>query len=223
MADERELQNRVERVPAAPNQLFVLRTYNVQPGSEEGFGSLWRDFAAKMIQQPGCLFLRLHCDLERPARFLTYELWQSRLALIGAIRRSGDQPAYPLVGHVHEDFVRHSKGVAGSERDLHSALPGQIVTVRRFYLKVNTEPIFERLWAQSAQAEARRTGSLYKHLHRDLNLPTHYVSYSLWADRAAPEEAAHDHAHWQAEHEPYPLASPVVRETLEVRAQIRPQ
>lgn len=223
MADERELQNRIERVPAAPDQLFVLRAYNVQPGSEMSFEALWRDFAARVIQQPGCLFLRLHRDVEKPTRFLVYEWWRSRLALIGAMHRSGDLPAYPLAGHVHEDFVRHSKGVAGSARDLRSALPGQVVTVRHFYLKVDTEPIFERLWAQSAQAEARRAGVLYKRLHRDLNLPTHYVSYSLWTDRAAPDEAAHDHAHWQAEHEPYPLASPVVRETLEVRAQIRPQ
>lgn len=223
MVDERELENRVERVPAAPDRIFVLRSYTVQPGNESVFEVTWREFAVEQAKQDGCLLQRLHRDLEAPSHFVAYEVWHSRLALIGAIRHTQGLPAYPLAGPVHQTFVRLAAHIPGQLRDAHHAQPGQVVSVRRFYLKVNSEPAFERLWIQSAQAEAGRDDCLYKRLHRDLNLPAHYVSYSLWAHPQAVDEAAHNHAHWQATHEPYPLASPVIRQTLEVRANLKPE
>ena len=221
MLDERELENRIERIPAAPGQIVVLQSFSIQPESESAFEALWHDFGVILAAQPGCRLLRLHRDLEVPARFMSFEIWDSRRALVGAIR-GVEAPDYPTAGHAREVYVQQSKYVAGSVRDFASAAPGQVVTVRHFYLKVGTVQVFERLWTQSAQSEANRPGSMYKRLHRDLNLPTHYVSYSLWENRSAPEEAAHDHAHWQADHEPYPLASPVIREALEIQAQVRP-
>jgi quinol monooxygenase YgiN len=221
MLDERELENLIERVPAAPDRIVALRSYAVQPGSESTFEAMWREYATEQLKQDECLFQRLHSDLEHPSHLVVYEVWPSRLALIGAIRNTPELPAYPLAGSVHQTFVRLTKHVPGQLRDANHAQPGQVVSVRRFYLKVNSESTFERLWIQSAQAESRRDDCLYKRLHRDLNLPTHYVSYSLWAHYEAVDEAAHNHAHWQAAHEPYPLASPVVRQTLEVCANVR--
>jgi len=220
MVDERELENMVERVPAAPDQIIVLRSYTVQTGNEPVFEVMWREFADGQSKHDGCLLQRLHRDLESSSHFVAYEVWRSRLALIGAIRHTQEFPAYPLAGSVHQTFVRLAAHISGHLRDAHQAQSGQVASVRRFYLKVNSEPTFEHLWTQSAQAEARRDDCLYKRLHRDLNLPTHYVSYSLWMHPQAVDEAAHNHTHWQSTHEPYPLASPVIRQTLEVRANI---
>jgi quinol monooxygenase YgiN len=220
MVDERGLENMIERVPAAPDRIIALRSYTVQPGSESAFEAMWREFVAEQSKDAGFLLQRLHRDLEHPSHFVAYEVWPSRLALIGALRNTTEFPAYPLAGSVHQTFVRLTKHVPGQLRDANYAQAGQVVSIRRFYLKVNSQPIFERLWVQSAQAEVHREGCLYKRLHRDLNLPTHYVSYSLWAHPDAVDEAAHNHAHWQAAHEPYPLSSPVVRQTLEVRTNI---
>ena len=166
------------------------------------------------------MFLRLHRDAENTARFVTYDLWKSRLALTAAIRRLADESAFPLNGVTHQTFVRLIDHVRGQSRNSEAAEPGQVATVRHFYLKVHSEPEFESLWRTSARNEAMQPGCLYKRLHRDLNLPTHYISYSLWANRDAPNEAANQHAHYQAEHAPYPLASPVIRSTLVVRAHI---
>jgi quinol monooxygenase YgiN len=204
MLDERELHNRIERVPAAPDRLLAIRTFT---GSD--FASRWEEYAAAQVKQDGCLFLRLHRDLEKTGQYVTWDLWKSRYRLIEAIRAMpfSDDPE-------HETFVRVITHVPGTLSKPQQAKAGQVASVRHFYLKVGTEPQFEQLWAQSARAEARQ--ALYKRLHRDLNLATHYVSYSLWTDQAALEAAASGHAHWQEEHEPYPLASAVVRQVLEV-------
>ncbi len=220
MIDERELENMIERVPAVPDRLFVMRTYSVQPGSEPEFEALWGGFATERAVLDGCVFQRLHRNAEKPSQFVNYDLWRSREALIGAIRSTANFPAFPLAGRVHETYVRLSNHVRGQLRDANRATPGQVASVRHFYLKVGSEPQFERLWTQSAQAESVQDGCLYKRLHRDLNLPTHYVSYSLWTSQAASDYAASQHTPWQGEHEPYPLASPVIREMLEVRAQV---
>ncbi len=220
MIDERDLENLIERVPAAPDRLFVIRTFSVQAGGEPQFEALWGGFAAEQAGKNGCVFQRLHRIVEKPSQFVSYDLWKSRQALIGAMRATTHIPAYPLSGRVHETYARLSTDVRGHLRDVNHAAPGQVASVRHFYLKVGSEPHFEQLWTQSAQAESVQEGCLYKRLHRDLNLPTHYVSYSLWTSQAASEHAASQHSHWQGEHDPYPLASPVIREMLEVRAQV---
>ncbi len=220
MIDERELENMIERVPAAPDRLYVIRSYPARPGAEAEFEVLWGGFAARQAQQDGCIFTRLHRDVEKPSSFVSYELWKSRLALTRAIRAMADVPAYPVGGRVHETYMRLCSHIAGRLRDADHAAVRQVASVRHFYLKVGSEPQFERLWAQSAQRESGQEGCLYKRLHRDLNLPTHYVSYSLWESQAASDHATSQHVHWQADHEPYPLASPVIREMLEVRAQV---
>jgi quinol monooxygenase YgiN len=220
MIDEREFENLIERVPAAPDRLFVIRTYPGRPGSEPEFEALWGGVAVEQAAKDGCIFQRLHRDAEKPAQFVSYDLWKSRQALINAIRSTANSTTFPVAGRVHETYARLSIHVRGHLRDANQAHAGQVASVRHFYLKVNSEPDFERLWTQSAQSEAVQDGCLYKRLHRDLNLPTHYVSYSLWTSQAASDYAASQHAHWQDEHEPYPLASPVIREMLEVRAQV---
>lgn len=217
MTDERELINRIDRVPAAPDHIAEMRDYNVEAGSEGDFEKLWHAFAAEQSQQPGCVFLRLHRDLEKPSHYVTYNLWKSRQALIDAIRALPEEPTYPLTGEVHLTYMRTAIHVRGSQTNANIAMPGQVASLRGFYLKVRSEPRFEQLWGTSARSESHQKGCLYKRLHRDLNLPTHYVSYSLWTNATAPEEAASKHAHWQGQHEPYPLASPVVRMILEVR------
>ena len=123
-----------------------------------------------------------------------------------------------LPGRVHQTFTEPVRFIRGASGDVYHAAPGQVVTMRHFYLKVGQEPLFERLWNQSALAESTAPDCLYKRLDRDLNLPTYYVSYSLWNDPAAPVAAANQHSHWQADHEPYPLASAVIREMLAVVA-----
>jgi heme-degrading monooxygenase HmoA len=220
MLDEREIENRIERVPAAPDRLLVLSEYAITAGNQDAFEAQWRESALSQSQQAGYIFLRLHRDAENPARFVTYDLWKSRSALITAIRSLADETTNPLSRTTHQTFVRLIDHVRSQSRKGETAESGQVATVRHFYLKVHSEPEFERLWRTSARNEAVQPGCLYKRLHRDLNLPTHYVSYSLWANREAPDEAANQHAHYQAEHSPYPLASPVTRSTLEVRAHI---
>lgn len=217
----RELENRVERVPASPGELIVLQTYNVTAGSEANFELQWKSFSAREIMQEGCQVLRLHRDVDNPARYVSYSLWESRLALIGAVRAlEPSEPDYPLTGEVHESYVRLKEHIPGSLRRSEDVTIGQIVSLRHFYLKVRSESEFERLWTQSAQHEARQAKCLYKRLHRNLNLPTHYVSYSLWSDRSAPDEAAHQHTEYQAHNKPYPLSRPVTRLTLEIIANI---
>jgi heme-degrading monooxygenase HmoA len=216
-ADERELINRIERVPAAPDRIVEMQDYTLQPGSEDVFEALWRDFAAELSHQPGCILLRLHRDIEKPSHYVSYGLWESRRTLVDSIRSMPEAPAYPISGEPHLTYVRAVIHVWGSQLNSNHAAPGQIASLRGFYLKVQSEPHFEQLWRTSARAEAHQQGCLYKRLHRDLNLPTHYVSYSLWADSDAPEQAASKHADWQGQYEPYPLASSVVRMMLEVR------
>jgi quinol monooxygenase YgiN len=165
--------------------------------------------------------MRLHRDTENPTHYVSYALWKSRRTLIDAIRALPDEPAYPIIGEPHLNYVRTAIHVRGSQADTTLAALGQVASLRGFYLKVRSEPRFEQLWSTSARSEAHQRGCLYKRLHRDLNLPTHYVSYSLWANSAAPDEAASKHAHWQGQHEPYPLASPVVRMILEVRENLQ--
>lgn len=217
MVDERELTDRIERVPAAPDHIAEMQDYTVQPGSEDNFEALWHDFAAELSHQHGCILLRLHCDTEKPSHYVTYTLWESHWALVDSIRSMPEAPVYPISGEPHLTYVRTVIHVRGSQLNPNHAASGQVASLRGFYLKVRSEPRFERLWRTSARAEAHQRGCLYKRLHRDLNLPTHYISYSLWADSDAPEQAASKHAHWQGQHEPYPLASPVVRMMLEVR------
>ncbi len=217
MIDERDRENMIERVPAAPDRLFVIRSYAVQPGSESTFESRWRAFAAGQVGQRGCLFQRLHRDVEKTGHYVTYDLWQSQSALIEAIRNTAETPNYPIAGSVRQTFVRLISEVAGQRRDTTRAKAGQAASVRHFYTKVMQEPIFERLWTQSAQNES---GHLFKCLHRDLNYPQHYVSYSLWPSVEASDQASSQHPHWQAEHEPYPLVSPVIKEMLVVVGQV---
>jgi quinol monooxygenase YgiN len=217
MQEQRELINRIERIPAAPDYIAEMQDYTVQSGNEDDFEKLWHGFAATQSQQPGCIFLRLHRDMERPSHYVAYSLWKSRRALVDAIRELPEEPVYPITGEPHLTFVRTVMHIRGSQTNANTAAPGQVASLRGFYLKVRSEPRFEQLWRTSARSEAHQHGCLYKRLHLDLNLPTHYVSYSLWADATAPEEAASKHAHWQGQHEPYPLASPVVRMILEVR------
>ena len=217
MLDERELIDRIERIPAAPDHIAEMRDYTVQSGNEDSFETLWHAFAAEQSQQPRCIFLRLHRNTEQPLHYVTYNLWRSRRALVDTIRAMPEEPAYAITGEAHLTYVRMALHVRGSQANANIATSGQVASLRGFYLKVRSEPRFERLWGTSARSESRQQGCLYKRLHRDLNLPTHYVSYSLWADAAAPEEAASKHTHWQGQHEPYPLASPVVRTILEVR------
>jgi heme-degrading monooxygenase HmoA len=216
----REIENRVERVPASPDEMIVLQTYNVQAGSETAFETQWRIFSVQESAQEGCQMLRLHRDLDNPTRYVSYSVWESRLALIGAIRALGTmQPEYPLSGEVQQSFIRLKEHAPGQLRRNIDVVPGQIVSLRHFYLKVKSEGEFQRLWTQSAQHEARQPKCLYKRLHRNLNLPTHYISYSLWTDRSAPDEAAHQHGEYQKHNKAYPLSKPVIRLTLEIVTQ----
>jgi len=220
MLDAREIENRIERIPAAPRRLLVLSEYSLAPGNQETFEAEWRESATLRLRQNGCIFLRIHQDIDNTARFASYDFWESRSALISAVRNLADEIAYPLPGVAHQTYVYLVDHVRGQSRKGDFAAPGQFATLRHFYLKVRSESEFETLWRTSARAEAVQRGCLYKRLHRDLNLPTHYISYSLWADREAPDEAAHQHAHYQSEHPPYPLAAPVVRSTLEIRLHV---
>ncbi|MEP7287946.1 MAG: antibiotic biosynthesis monooxygenase [Chloroflexota bacterium] len=217
MADKRELLNRIERIPAAPGQLFVLREYN---SSDAAFEPRWYAFAALQIAQRGCRFVRLHRDLEQPSQLVTFDLWQSRRALVTALQTLPDKPI--VSGVAHQTFLRLAQHVSGSRQNDNVAKVGQVVSLRHFWLKVGSERQFERLWTESAKHESQQAGCLHKRLYRDLNLPTHYVSYSLWANRAAPDEAASQHAHYQSQHTPYPLTSPVRRATLDVIATLAP-
>src|SRR5260370_5715429 len=98
MLDQRQLANRIERIPDAPDRLIEMCEYAVKPGSEATFEAQWREFAWQRARHDGCIFLRLHRDLEKTSHFITYDLWESRLALIGAIRSLPDEPGYPLAG-----------------------------------------------------------------------------------------------------------------------------
>jgi len=217
MLDKRELLNRIERIPAAPDRIVEVQDFSVQPDSADKFETLWHEIVSRQALQPGCSFLRLHRDTETPSHYVAYNLWDSRRALVAGIRPMPEEPAYPISGETHLTYARTAVHVRGLQGDPNHAKPGQIASLRGFYLKVRSEQRFEQLWTTSARAESHQPDCLYKRLHRDLNLPTHYISYSLWADNDAPEHAANQHAHWQGQHEPYPLASPVVRMILEVR------
>src|SRR5258708_26056519 len=105
MPDEREIENRVERVPATPDRLLVLSDDSVTVGNPDAFEALWREWAMSRSQQSGCLFVRLHRDVDNPARFMTYDLSTSRPALIPPHRNPPDAPAYPLSGPPSHTFL----------------------------------------------------------------------------------------------------------------------
>src|SRR5262249_14417349 len=106
MLDERELENRIERIPAAPNHLIEICDYAVKPGSEATFEVQWRQFAAQRARHSGCTFLQLLQEVEKTSHFITYDAWESRLALVGVIRALPEEPAYPLAGEVHRTYIR---------------------------------------------------------------------------------------------------------------------
>ena len=209
--------DQIEQIPAASGHLYVLQEYRLQPDSETAFETQWRHLAEAKMRQSGCLFVRWHKDMETARRSVTFDLWQGRVSLIAARR---DLPADPPSESVQNTFLRLARHVPGSWRNGRAAQVGHIVSLRHFFLKVGTEDAFEHLWTASARHEARQTTCLYKRLYRDLNLPTHYVSYSLWPDRDALLAAAQEHSHYQRQHTPYPLSSPVLRTTLEVAANL---
>src|SRR5215468_4196689 len=106
MPDERELLDRIESIPAAPDRIAEVRDYTVQAGSEDKFEALWRNFATELARQPGCIFLRLHRDTEKPTHYVIYNLWESCRALIDAIRALPEEPAYPIAGEPHLIYLR---------------------------------------------------------------------------------------------------------------------
>jgi quinol monooxygenase YgiN len=216
MIDERELENRIERIPAAPDRLFVVRHFAVS--DQAAFESQWRDYAALQAAQDGCIFQRLHHDLEKSGHYMTYDLWWSRLALIGALRNTTAHREF--IEPASQSFIGLVNTIPGQLRNGQGVQTGRAITVRHFRLKVGAEQEFERLWSESARSEARQTACLAKLLHHHLNLPTYYISYSVWTNAAASEHAASQHTHWQTDHKPYPLATPVVRELYEVRANL---
>src|SRR5436190_18928124 len=158
MLNEHELLNRIERIPAAPDRIAEVQDFSVQPDNADKFESLWHEIASQQVLQPGCLFLRLHRDTEKPSHYVGYNLWDSRRVLVNAIRAMPDEPAYPVSGEAHLTYVRTAIHVRGSQANPNDAKPGQIASLRGFYLKVRSEPRFERLWATSARAESHQPG-----------------------------------------------------------------
>ncbi len=226
-ANVRDLESRIERVPAVPGALHVLREYKLQAAPKSDFEQQWTTFARKVASQSGCTFVRLHCnlhhDLSEPSHYLSDEAWQSRSALIRAQSNFQNAPGdsdFPNMGRTSLTYVQLVRHISGRQADVRSIQPGQVVSYRVFSVKVGFGGQFERLWTQSAKAEVHQEGCLFKRLYRDLNLPTRYVSYSLWATAAAPEEAAAKHTHWQSQHPPYPLASAVMRAYLEIKENV---
>jgi quinol monooxygenase YgiN len=217
MTDDHQQSNQIEQVPAVSGHLYVLQEYGLQPHIETAFETQGRNLADIKIRQPGCLFVRSHKDVEITAQRVSFELWQGRVFLIKALL---SLPADAVSESVPQIFLRLAQHMPGSSHNGKAAQVGQIVSLRHFFLKVDTERLFEQLWTASAHHEARQTSCLYKRLYRDLEQPTHYVSYSLWPDRAAPLAAAQEHSHYQSQHTPYPLTSPVLRSTLEVTANL---
>ena len=210
MRDERDIENRVERVPASPGSLVALREFFVRSSSEGTFETTWREYAAQQIAQSGCQMLRLHHDSQKADRFISFEHWKSAANLTATIRRLGEDIEFS--GDSHQLFLRPKVQIMGAA----DRLAGQFATVRRYYLKVGSEGEFESLWRESARQEARQADCIYKHLYRDLNLPTLYISYSLWVSASAPDEAASKHAHYQQQHKLYPLVRAVTPEKLEL-------
>jgi quinol monooxygenase YgiN len=217
--DVREIENRVERIPATPDRLYVLNIYAIRSGAESEFESSWRNFAAHRLSQSGCEAIKLHHDLEKPSQYMCYDLWQDRKSLVAAIRTLGTETTYPTSSPTRQTFVQLVDHVGSTNQAIATTI-GQVATLRIFSLKVKSEPQFERLWAASARHEIKQNGCLYKKLHRDLNLPTRYVSYSLWANSSASDEAASQHDHYQRNNTPYPLATPVIRSKLKVIASL---
>lgn len=217
----RNLANRIARIPAAPGALHVIREYRLQANAAD-FEAQWKALARQISQKPGCAFVRLHRDSEETGHYLSDEAWRARQYLVTAlsITDSSAGADLSLPGQSSLTFVQLKRHIPGAQSNSVWAAPGQVASVRIFSIKVGAEGQFERLWTQSARAEAHQTGCLFKRLYADLNLPTRYVSYSLWADTAAPEQAASNHTHWQKQHPPYPLGSPVNRAYYEVRANI---
>jgi quinol monooxygenase YgiN len=223
MLDERAIQNRVEQVAAAPGQLLVMRFYTA---SGADFEQQWKTLAAIESQLDGCLWLRLHRNVDDPSgsdrEYVTLDLWESRAALVNAIRVMAAQSAYPLAKETRQTFMRLKQDIRGISQS-GSASTGNVASIRFFDLKVGTEGEFESLWNESAKHEARTAKVLYKQLHRNLHQPTQYISYSLWPDRNAPDEAASQHTHYQQGRKPYPLSDPVKRLTLDVVDAIYPR
>src|SRR5258708_16752044 len=116
MLDEREIENRIERVPSAQDRLLMLSEYAVTAGNQAAFEAQWRELALPQSQKPGCIFLRLHRDAEILARFVTYDLWKSRSALIAAIHKIADDSTNPLPSVTHQTFVRLIHHVRGQSR-----------------------------------------------------------------------------------------------------------
>jgi hypothetical protein len=216
MLDERATQNRIDQVAAAPDKLLVMGFYSAS--DRASFEQQWQELTAIERQQQGSIWSCLHYQIDGDGNaptYITYDLWDTREALIKAIHVLAKSAVYPLTKETRQIFMRLKPDVT-STSVLHSDNAGQVASIRIFDLKVGTEAQFERLWVESARHEVKHSKVLYKRLHQNLHKPTQYVSYSLWADRAAPDEAAKQHPHYQQGRKPYPLTDPVQRYITEL-------
>lgn len=60
-----------------PNPLIRIVTMTFRPECEEAFLQLFDSVSARIRAHPGCRHLTLLRDVDRPARFTTYSVWES--------------------------------------------------------------------------------------------------------------------------------------------------
>lgn len=86
---------------AADGRLCVVAELIAKPGQEQLMRTALIPFAQGVPKEPGCVAYHLHEDLEKPGRFVTYEVWKDAAALAAhfqtpAMKAAGPQLAQML-------------------------------------------------------------------------------------------------------------------------------
>ncbi len=179
-----------------------------ETASDPAIALRWERLARICRKADGCEVSHLFGEPDGSRRWL-YSVWDSSTQWEAIWRaaaddlRAGESSLWTLCHHLGERlaFVQMQ--------------PSQILTLRHYRLRPGSGPRFEALWLESANAELEHLpGCLFKRLHEDKQDPARLFSLSAWRATADADEASHNHLGWQRSHEPYPLAEPVVRQTL---------
>jgi quinol monooxygenase YgiN len=79
------------------NRLTVVATFQARPGKEADLRAALISLLAPTREEPGCVSYDVHQSADDPAKFLFYEIWQSKEALDAHLRSPHLQKLVPRV------------------------------------------------------------------------------------------------------------------------------
>ena len=106
------------------DETYTSGTWTLAPDKVDAFVEAWREFAAWASARPGAGTLRLACDLQDPARFVSFGRWED----IAAVRAWKADPEFSeRMGRVR----RHVDGFEPSELEVVASATAGATTPER--------------------------------------------------------------------------------------------